>query len=371
MLGSDFTILLTLLSAIFAPINFISYLLRGKAITSGKLWAAIQILTIVVIPALFLSFMDLPIKNECCKDSAVFSPEHRIGIYLLIILCMAAYVVSIFRKDILPPIAELFLNLFLLLGLVLNIIFCKHFTTFNEGYLWWVFGNLPIIFLLLIMLTENQKRLNLHIDANNYTSNSTIGKLCVSVLKLNPLIKYPILVVLLVPILICISLLLMLFGQKPDSIIKAFTETYKHGFSQLDYMCDNIECGGHFLCSVGANGHKSIVRPIRYGERNGNKIICNRQLLISNAFEDLIQEKYPFVHKVIRQNYNKVGNLIHKHYHIFHNKIVSDFVYLLMKPLELFFLVTLYTFDKKPENRIAMQYLKTGDKLTINSTILL
>lgn len=358
-------ILLTIISAIFILVNFIAYLTKGKVITKNILWRVIQIWTVVVLPALFLSFMDLSNKNDCCSDSAIFSPEHRIGIYLLIILYTIAFVINIFRINILTPTSELFLNSFLILGLILNLIFCKHFTTIEEGYIWWLFGNVPIIMLLLISLAENQKLLQAYIEENEYSSNTIIGKLCSSTLKLNPIFKYSILTILLLPIIVFISLFLILFGQKPDSIIKAFTDTYKHGFSQLDYMCDNVECGGHFLCSVGANGHRNIVNPIRYGERNGNKIICNRQLLISNAFEDLIQEKFPLFHKFIRQKYNKVGNLIHKHYSIFNNKYISDFVYILMKPLELFFLLTLYSFDKKPENRIAIQYLSKNDRQEI------
>lgn len=355
-------ILLTLISAIFILVNFISYLTKGKVITRSTLWKIIQIWTIVVLPFLFLSFMDLPNKNDCCTDSAIFSPEHRIGIYTLLIFYTVAFVITVFRTNILTPIAELFLNSFLILGLILNFIFCKHFTTIEEGYIWWLFGNIPIIMLLLIALTENQKLLQAFIEENEYSSNSIVGKLCSSTLKLKPIFKYPILTILLLPIIVFLSLFLILFGQKPDSIIKAFTDTYKHGFSQLDYMCDNVECGGHFLCSVGANGHRNIVNPIRYGERNGNKIICNRQLLISNAFEDLIQETFPLLHSFIRHKYNKVGSLIHRHYYIFNNKLISDFVYVFMKPLEIFFLLILYTFDKKPENRIAIQYLSKNDR---------
>jgi hypothetical protein len=359
-------ILLTIISAIFILVNFIAYLIRGRIITRKKLWIVIQIWTVVILPTLFLSFMDLINKNDCCTDSAIFSPEHRIGIYTLIILCTTAFTINVFRKNILPPIAELFLNSFLVLGLALNLIFCNHFTTIEEGYLWWLFGNIPIIMLLLIALTENQNQLRYYIEENKYSSNTIIGKVCCSILKLRPIFKYPVLSVILIPVILLLSLFLLLFGQKPDSIIRAFTDTYKHGFSQLDYLCDNVDCGGHFLCSVGANGHKKIVKPIRYGERNGNKIICNRQLLISNAFEDLIQEKFPFGHKVIRHIYNKIGSLIHRHYHIFNNKLVSDFVYFLMKPAELVFLLTLYTFDKKPEDRIALQYLNRNDKEKIN-----
>lgn len=358
-------ILLTLVSALFIVANFIAYLLYGKVITGNKIWRIIQIWTVVILPTLFLSFMDLPNQNDCCSDSAVFSPEHRIGIYTLIILYTLAFTISVFRKDVLTPIAELLLNSFLILGLLLNMAFCIHFTTEEEGYLMWVFGNIPIILLLLLTLTENQKLLRSYIEENDYQSNSMVGKLCIYVLKQNPIIKYPILTILLVPLLLVLSLFLLLFGQKPDSIIKAFTDTYKHGFSQLDHMCDNVACGGHFLCSVGANGHRAIVKPIRYGIRNGHKIICTRQLLISNAFEELIQEYFPKMHKIIRRNYNKVGNAIHKHYSIFNHKLVSDFIYICMKPLELIFLLTLYTFDKKPENRIAVQYLSHEDKVKI------
>jgi hypothetical protein len=360
-------LLIFITPCIFVWVNFIAYLIKGKIITSKILWITIQLCTVVVLPALFLSNMDLRYKNDCCNDSAIFSPEHRIGIYTLIIMCAIVFVISIFRKNILPPVAEVFLNSFLILGLLLNIIFCIHFTTTEYGCIWWAIGNIPIIFLFFIQLAENQKLLNRYIEENDFTTNNFIGKCCRSILKLKPVFKYPVLTILLIPVIVLLSLFLILFGQKPDSIIKAFTDTYKHGFSQLDYMCDNVECGGHFLCSVGANGHKNIVKPIRYGERNANKIICNRQLLISNAFEELLQENFPAVHKIIRQHYNKVGNTIHKYYRIFNNKLVSDIVYIAMKPLEMLFLLALYTFDSKPENRIAMQYLSKNDKEKITT----
>ena len=359
-------ILLTLISSVFVLVNFIGYLMKRHIMTNKKLWRIIQIWTVVILPALFLSFADLPNKNDCCSDSAVFSPGNRIGIYTLISLYTGAFIVTIFREKLLPPFSELILNSFLILGIILNIVFCKHFTTIEEGYIWWLFGNIPIILLLLIVLAEKQKQLKKYLEENSFPANGFLGRLSVFILNLQPVLKYSILAIVLVPFIIFLSLFLILFGQRPDSIIKAFTDTYKHGFSQLDYMCDNVECGGHFLCSVGANGHKAIVKPTRYGERNGNKIICNRQLLVSNAFEDFIEEKFPSAHKIIRTIYNKIGNTIHRHYHFFNNKYVADLVYIVMKPLEVFFLLTLYMVDHKPENRIAIQYLKKADKDRIN-----
>ncbi|MFD2914166.1 DUF6688 domain-containing protein [Psychroserpens luteus] len=359
--------LIILVSFCFIIFNFFYFLNKGRIKTRDAIFKVIQIWTVAIVPFVFILSFDLWKENECCIDSTLFSPQHRVGIYILLLAYTAFYIVSIFKKRILPPIAELLTNSFLILGLIINILLCIHINPIEIGFLFWFFGNVPIILLLCIELVKNQKTLNQHIEVHELNSTHIFGKFSLFILKLKPTYKYPTLTLILVPILILLSLFLLLFGQKPDSLISAFTETYKHGFSQLDHLCDNVECGGHFLCSVGANGHQFIVKPIRYGERNGNKIICNRQLLISNAFEDLVHDNYPIIHKTIRKNYNRVGDLIHKHYHIFNNKLVADVVYILMKPLEFVFLFVLYTFDNQPENRIAMQYVSKNDRQTISA----
>jgi hypothetical protein len=290
--------------------------------------------------------------NECCGETATFSPGHRLTLYVVIVAALVGYMVSRLKKEIISPIGEVVLNLFLIIGFVLNGLITCHV----EIYFWLV-ANLPIAILLSYQLIDNNKSVVDHFEQNSYEPTNIFQRVSWQILKMNVFIKFPILLVLCLPILMLISSMLLIFGQKPDSIIRAFTDTYKHGFSQLDHLCDNVQCGGHFLCSVAANGHSDIVKPIRYGERNGNKIICNRQLLISNAFEEIVEQKLPKLHKTIRNRYNKVGNVIHKHYHLFDNKFISDLIYFAMKPLELFFLIVIYTIDIKPENRIARQYL--------------
>jgi hypothetical protein len=52
---------------------------------------------------------------------------------------------------------------------------------------------------------------------------------------------------------------------------------------------------------------------------------------------------------------------------VFNNRFVADFIYLLMKPLEWLFLAVLYTVDRKPENRIAKQYLSRADRKQIEA----
>ncbi|WP_338421045.1 DUF6688 family protein [Mesobacillus harenae] len=61
----------------------------------------------------------------------------------------------------------------------------------------------------------------------------------------------------------------------------------------------------------------------------------------------------PNTHKVIRGLYNSYGYPISRH---INTEWSADIVYLLMKPIEWLFLLVLYTVDKNPENRIAVQY---------------
>jgi len=356
----EFVLFIFLLPTLFVAINFVYLIVKGEELYNSSFNLFLNFVVMISLPLFFINFVDSN-TNNCCSDSATFSPNHKISIYAVIIVTLIAYFYSRLRSSIQSPIVEVLINSILIIGIVFNGLMIYQIDFIS------IFGNYAIIMLLLIELINNQK---LFMVENKIVFNTTTNKfeqMSWQILNLSPILKYPILFLISLPILIVLSSFLLLFGQKPDSLIRGFTDTYKHGFSQLDYMCDNVNCGGHFLCSVAANGHKNIVKPNRYGERGGNKIICNRQLLISNAFEDLLEQYTPKTHKVIRRNYNKVGNVIHKHYGIFNNKYVSDFIYILMKPLEWLFLLTLYIFDKNPENRIAKQYLNREDRLKIKA----
>ena len=347
-------------------LNFVSFVDNGQLKTNIAWTRIIDFWTILVLPVFFIVEFDFGKINDCCSDSAFFAPGHRYSLYVIILICIAAYFYSAYRRAIATPVVEILVNCFLTLGILLNVLILIQLTTEDLDALIWSIGVIPIITLFILKLYQNQLLLTQYIETGNFKTGNFFINIALKILSLKPLIKFPVLFVLALPILLIISLLLLLFGQKPDSFIRAFTDTYKHGFSQLDYMCDNVECGSHYLCSVAANGHKNIVQPQRLGKRNENNIVCNRQLLVSNAFEELIQEQLPLIHKIIRQQYNKVGKFIHRYYFLFNNKFIADSIYILMKPLEWLFLFTLYTFDRNPEDRIAKQYLSNNDRKKIN-----
>lgn len=164
---------------------------------------------------------------------------------------------------------------------------------------------------------------------------------------------WPIIAILLtIPLTMVLIGILVLFGQRPDEAIKAFLETSDWTLSGK-ISPPSVTYDGHYLCTVALKGHESLVKPTRMGYRRGEKIVVNRQLCIANAFEDFIQEKTPRFHHVIRYIYDKYGFPLSKH---INNAWQADITYLFMKPLEWVFLIFLYLFDKKPENRIAIQY---------------
>jgi len=165
--------------------------------------------------------------------------------------------------------------------------------------------------------------------------------------------------VVLIPVSGILIMILTLFGQRPDAIIRVFTETAGWTFSQTSTVPLPPPQGGHYLCTVAATGPEPVVKPLFIGQRHGKPIVVNRQLQIANAFEDIIAEKLPKTHKRLRSFYDKHGYPISKH---ITTPTRSSVVYIAMKPLEWLFLLVLYTFDLKPENRIQRQYIATDAK---------
>ncbi|MBK9081305.1 MAG: hypothetical protein IPL88_04105 [Rhizobiales bacterium] len=141
-------------------------------------------------------------------------------------------------------------------------------------------------------------------------------------------------------------------ARTPNPLHDAFTRTIGLTFSDTPVV---TPCG-HYLCTIGANGHPGVVRPVRMGWRRGETIVCTRQLLIANAFEELIAERWPGLHGWIRPRYDAIGRVAGRYYGLFAHKWVCDLVYLAMKPAEWAFLLTLRLLDPRAEERIARQY---------------
>lgn len=277
--------------------------------------------------------------------------KHMLTFLTFFTISLISYFVLRIKKDKLPPLIACFSVAGIWIGFILTIVwviqlsntinnlFVIYFLIFPLNY---ILCSVRLLREFLSTMIESYKNKNYKNKVLNWCNNF--------IKKSNNFLLASFLLVL--PIICFAVIVLLLFGQQPDSIIKAFTETAEWTLSQK-IPPPRLEYSGHYLCTVAACGDKKIVKPLRAGIRNGEKIIVNRQLLVANAFEDLIKHKTPRFHKIIRKLYDKFGYPISKH---INTKKRSNFIYLLMKPLELLFLVVLYSYDIKPENRIAIQY---------------
>ncbi|MDR1798218.1 MAG: hypothetical protein LBR44_12440 [Clostridiales Family XIII bacterium] len=156
--------------------------------------------------------------------------------------------------------------------------------------------------------------------------------------------------VLAFPLLGAAVAVLVLCGQRPDDIIKGYTETSDWVLSQ---QVAPPSFDVHYLCTVAAQGHAKLVKPLRVGARHGRPTIVNRQLCAANAFEQLLEERAPGLHRAVRGFYDAHGLPLSR---LIRTKAAADLVYILMKPLEWAFVATLYLLTVNPEERIARQY---------------
>lgn len=301
-----------------------------------------------------------------------FAVLHMPAIMIFAVWGFLSYLILKFTRKKLPPLAEVLLLAGLYVGCGLSIVWlfqliCGARPEIHVEIPGWkpgLFGNsfdllialclciVPILFLIhaihLLMRLVKEKAEK---QAGLQYQNPLLQKMNQWLLQSANLFWVAFLA--LVPVLGILVMLLCLFGQQPDSIILAFTQTSDWILSK-EIAPPPVAYDTHYLCTVSLRGHKKLVKPIRFGMRRGEKIVVNRQLCVANAFEQLIEERAPKFHRAVRRFYDTYGYPISKH---INHAWSADIVYLMMKPLEWIFVAVLYLFDEKPENRICSQYL--------------
>lgn len=291
-----------------------------------------------------------------------FSSEHLPTLAAIAVVGFFSYYILKFSRKVLPPLLEVILLGGVYAGCILSIVWIFQLICggWPEGMSMGILDvleilclcSVPALFLIhavemLVLLIKDkaQKQERIHYE------NRILQKINLWFLKGANL--FWVAGIVMLPVMGVLILVLCLFGQQPDSAILAFTKTSDWILSK-EIAPPPVAYDTHYLCTVSLRGHKKLVKPIRYGIRRGEKIVVNRQLCVANAFEQLLMEKLPRFHKAVRNFYDTYGYPISKH---INSAWKADMTYLIMKPLEWLFLVILYLFDEKPENRICSQYL--------------
>lgn len=274
-------------------------------------------------------------------------------IIVLAIISIVSYIIVRINKLDLPPLIIVVCMSGMIIGIMLSLVWMLQISKNLQEFLNIYYLLFPINYIICVIRICKEviyEYDNIQKERKQY--NNKILDICSKILSDSS--TWPgIAIIITIPMLIIIITILTLCGQRPDELIRAFTETSDWKLS-TKISPPPIEYDAHYLCTVSLRGHKELVKPLRYGIRKNNRIVVNRQLCVANAFEDYIQEKLPKTHHFIRYVYDKYGYPLSKH---IKTAKAADITYILMKPLEYFFVIFLYLFDKKPENRIAVQYL--------------
>lgn len=282
-----------------------------------------------------------------------FASKHLLTLIVFFLLSIGSVLLLWLKGNYLPPLILVLSLVFLIIGVVISfaiIVQTSANTKKNYG-LEGLFFMLPIMYIAIAGILSYKVIVN----EGKFASSKVYNNALLNFLNVQMAKAYvqPIwVVVLLVPVFVVVVAILILFGQDYNSISKVFTETTTWHFSQKTHP-PFLDHRGHYLCTIAVCGDPEVVKPLRLGKRHGHEIVVNRQLLIANAFEELIQESTPKFHRLIRGLYDKYGYPLSK-------KITtakgSNLTYRLMKPLEYFFLLVLYICVYKPETKINKQY---------------
>ena len=363
MIGSLVSIFLVF-PVLLSIINLIYLFNLKKDELSKRKEIKVEVTTMIVGSIFMFIFLASGLTNITYKDwnESIFyfqihtpiATEMTLTICIFILVAILGYLVLRFAKinNLSPLVLVLAMSALYIGVIVAGLWICQVFKISTVNLILILFPlNVIVIFIKVIKDVVIKWNLE-HKYKERVLKDNKLINLCNKIL--NNALNWPWLaLVFMVPLLGILIGVLAVFGQAPDSVIKAFTETSEWNLS-TKLPAQSLESNGHYLCTVAAGGHKEIVKPIRLGRRGGKYIVVNRQLCIANAFEQIIEEKAPKFHYLVRSFYDKYGYPVAKH---INSKYTADFVYFLMKPLEWIFLIVIYLFDNKPENRIAIQYL--------------
>lgn len=303
-------------------------------------------------------FQDIDPFIEPCYSP--LSYEYILPLLIVHLFSILSIVLVYFRNIRLSPLVLSFCIVFMCIGIGIDSQFLYQISLHDTSRIHLhqvysvelLFGLYPLLLVLIslgLLIKVIKKKAYLNSDITY--SNKWLDKLNS---KLKSSSQLPLISILMsVPVFLLIVIILTLFGQDIESLNSVYTDTATWRLSQEIHPPTVDDRHGHYLCTVAAIGSPRIVKPIRLGKRGGKTIIVNRQLQIANAFEFMIEEISPRMHKIIRRNYDVYGLNLSRRI----NSIgLSNFTYVIMKPLEWVFLIALYAFYQFPEKIIARQY---------------
>ncbi len=344
------TPLLSIVLTIWNIVVFLRFLLSDRDTWFSRLLEPIAVLLGIGALFVYTSLMEIqPVEwsKQLYNDQKHFflSLERLPVLYVLLAAVLLAYLLLRYIPTAkLPPLVVAFGIAGAYIGTTLCILFLIQ--TKLDPWMFLLFLNIALILVKTVCIVV--RRRNAQLQSGEHSTKFKWLAMILNKGSTLPMLGF----LALIPLMGVILVIITLFGQQPSDVIKLWTETADWTLSQR-IAPQNIFYDEHYLCTVAAGGHRKVVKPLRTGMRRGHRVLVNRQLCVANAFEEVIQQRTPRFHKLVRTVYDRTGYPIAKH---IRSRYVADAVYMLMKPLEWLFVLFLYATCAHPEDRIAVQY---------------
>ncbi|UOE94812.1 DUF6688 family protein [Alkalihalobacillus sp. LMS39] len=259
-----------------------SFLKRGKQM-KFKLFDSIFSISVYCVVVVALSIdgsgeiAGKPLKmfeqtGSFMNGYASLAIEYIPSIFILLTLGLFSFKCITLFYDWLSPIVYVFCSTLVITNIFLGIMYLTHTVTVNNGlnlavYLLQIgFGSL--CFLYIARLKNSLDQFYEHEEMDIKYKNIFLQFFANITNNYNRMSK--VWIVSLFPIMVIIHLILILFGQRPDSFIRVFLDTSSFNYSNIPPPDPEMISGdGHYLCTVSALGHPNIVKPVRAGIRRG------------------------------------------------------------------------------------------------------
>ena len=269
---SVFPVLLSILNLIYL-IN----LKKDEEIKKQEI--KVEVTTMIIGSCFMFIYLASGLPNITYKDwnESIFyfqihtpiATEMMLTIAIFILVAILGYLVLRFSKiNKLPPLVLVLAMSALYIGIIVDVLWICQVFKINALNLILILFPLNVIVIFIKVIKDIVIKWNSEYkDKERVLKNNKLINLCNKIL--NNALNWPWLaLIFMVPLLGILIGILVLFGQAPDSVIKAFTETAEWNLS-TKIPAQSLEHDGHYLCTVAAGGHKEIVKPIRFGRRGG------------------------------------------------------------------------------------------------------
>jgi len=280
------------------------------------------------------------------KDFEFFDWRYIHAVILLLFISLACFFISFYLKKQVGPLLLFIVSIGMLFGIILLGFMLVHLCIALPFAILppLVFYGLPVYAIIPSIILMIFELKDLYLFLNNKVTEKEIDGLTLSEVLLH-----------WSPVLLPLSVIYLaynyLLNQRSSVLVKAFTEAHEGIFA--NGVCENCPPMSDYLCTIAAQGDPKIVKPLRMGVRLGKPLVVNRQLLVSNAFEEWLFVNFPLIHKPIRKIYDALNIPVNKWCKY---KLFATALYFLWKPLEWIGLVIIYLFVKEPEDMINRQY---------------